>query len=346
MRELPPGQAETKRFPCVGERQPGPGLTVANGHLLVEGEVAAPLPLTYAEVLGLPQRDFTMDVHCVTGWTRFQTTFTGLPLADLLARAQPTAAARFVQFVAYSDRKHDTSLPLDVVLRDSWLVHAVEGEPLSSEHGGPLRVVTDGKYFYKSLKWVHRIILHHDDVPGYWERESAYHNHADPFREERYDDSRSATAEQTAQFRGLDSFAAYHRSVSRTILIRANLSNWTPRSRDLRGVQLKNCSFDGADLRAADFRGANLTLSKFFRADLTGADFTGADLEGVDFSGANLSGVRLVDVSLSAAKFFMRRRNGTLLGLKGFQGMVLQRARGLLEAQEEYLRQCGIVNLG
>jgi hypothetical protein len=110
-------------------------------------------------------------------------------------------------------------------------------------------------------------------------------------------------------------------------------------------VQLKACSFDGADLRGVDFRAANLTLSKFFRADLADADFTGADLEGADFSGsARLTGARFVDVSLAATKFFVRAHDGRRRGPKDVRGMILRRGRGLLEDQEQYLRERGIVN--
>jgi 2-iminobutanoate/2-iminopropanoate deaminase len=115
----------------------------------------------------------------------------------------------------------------------------------------------------------------------------------------------------------------------------------------LHGLQLKACTFDSADLQDVDFRGANLTLSKFFRSNLTNVDFTGADLEGVDFSGAaSLSGARLIDVSLAAAKFFMVKQDGTIRGPKDLRGMILQRAKGMLEEQEQYLRERGIVNEG
>jgi hypothetical protein len=286
-----------------------------------------------------------MDVHCVTGWTRFDTEFTGVLLAELFRFAKPNSRARFVRFVAYSDRNHDTSLPLDVVIKDCWLVHQVDGQPLTPEHGGPLRIVTRNRYFYKSLKWVHRIILLPEDIPGYWERESAYHNNADPQKEERYDEARLASPAETERFRQLEDFAQYRRGRAQDVLIKANLSNWSPKTKDLRGVQLKACTFDGADLRGVDFRGANLTLSKFFRADLEDADFTCADLEGADFSGAaRLCRARLVDVSLAATKFFMVTHDGRRRGPKDVRGMILRRGNGLLEEQEQYLRQRGIVN--
>ncbi len=343
-RQLPPGQVETRQFPVVGENKPRIVGASEDWQIRVEGAIDFPLTLSLADLLALPQRDFSIDIHCVTGWTRFDTVFTGVPLADLLDRAKPNDRARFVQFVAYSDRNHDTSLPIDIARQDCWLAHQVGHEPLTAEHGGPLRVVTRGRYFYKSLKWIHRIVLLAEDVPGYWERESAYHNNADPAREERYDESRLATREETAQFRDLTSFDEYRRGSSHHILIQANLSNWSPRSKDLRGVQLKACNFDGASLRGVDFRGANLTLCKFFRADLTSVDFTGADLEGADFSGAaSLADARFVDASLAAAKFFTTRHDGTIRGPKNIRGLAMSGCRGLLEEQERYLCERGVI---
>src|SRR5262245_7684948 len=343
MRVLPPAQVETRLFPVVGETTPSDAISADNWRLALDGEVETCLQWSLPELLALPQRDFVMDVHCVTGWTRFDTTFTGVPVADLLERARPSADARFIQFISCSPRNHDTSLPLNVALEHSWIVHSADGSPLSREHGGPLRIVTRGRYFYKSVKWIRHIRVLKDDIPGYWERESAYHNNADPFREERYDDARQAPAEQTRRFRESEDFDEFRSPV---VLIKANLSNWRPKTKDLRDLQLKACDFDGADLTGVDFRGANLTLSKFFRADLSGADFTGADLEGADFAGAVLAGTRFVDVWLSAARFFRLRRNGTVLGPKDTKGMVLRGARGLLEAQERFLRERGVVDGG
>jgi DMSO/TMAO reductase YedYZ molybdopterin-dependent catalytic subunit len=345
MSQLPPGQVETARFPIVGELAPSAAMQAATWRLTVEGLVEAPQEWSLPQLLAMPQSDFVMDVHCVTGWSRFATTFTGIPLAEIFARVIPSAHARYVRFIACSDRDHDTSLPLELAREACWLVHRVDGEPLTSEHGGPLRVITRDRYFYKSLKWVHRIILMQDDSPGYWERESAYHNNADPLLEERYDDARVTSRDETERFRNLINFDAYRGGRAQDVLIKANLSNWTPKTRDLRGLQMKACNFDGADLRSVDFRGANLTLSKFFRADLSGVDFTGADLEGTDFSGAaSLANARLIDVALAATRFFMVKSDGAKRGPRDVEGMILQRGKGLLEDQEQYLRERGIVN--
>ena len=339
MSKLPPGQIETAKFSIVGERRPGSPLSLEDWRLQIEGEVTYPLELTFPDVLALPQRDLTMDVHCVTGWTRPATRFTGVQLIDLFKMVRPRASARFVQFVAYSSREHDTSLPMEVAVRHAWLAHSVDGQRLRVAQGAPLRLVTENRYFYKSLKWIHRIVLLKEDSPGYWERESGYHNNADPWKEERYDPSRIATEEQTARFRESEDFDTYRGNRPESVLIKANLANWSPKTKDLQGLQLKACSFDGADLRNVDFSGANLTLSSFFRADLSHANFTGADLEGVSFVGATLTGAKLIDVSLAAARFFLPRSDGTLVGPKQMAGMIVRGARGLLPEQAAFLRQ-------
>ena len=111
MRVLPPGQVETKLVPVVGEVGPSDAITEHKWRVTLDGRVENPLQWTLREFLALPQRDLVMDVHCVTGWTRFNTRFIGVPLADLLKRTRPHPDARFIQFISYSPRDHDTSLP-------------------------------------------------------------------------------------------------------------------------------------------------------------------------------------------------------------------------------------------
>ena len=115
---LPPGQSATRRFPVVGEAAPpGEALNLESWRLAVDGAVSRPIELRYGELLAGPQRELTFDVHCVTGWSRRSTTFTGLPLREVVELAGgPTADARFARFEAYSARAHDTSLPLGLAL--------------------------------------------------------------------------------------------------------------------------------------------------------------------------------------------------------------------------------------
>lgn len=177
--------------------------------LAVGGEVDNPYDLDLPSFLAVPQRAIIFDIHCVTSWTRFDTEFTGVPLRDILEATGVAPAARFVSFTAYSDRGHDTSLPLDVALKHSWLVHGVNGEALEPGHGGPVRVVTPGRYFYKSIKWIKRIDVLAEDRPGWWEENSSYHNNADPTTGSERFTSGSLRPEQLTRFLVADSYDKY-----------------------------------------------------------------------------------------------------------------------------------------
>lgn len=330
---LPPGQAWTRKFPVVGETAPLPGWNARTASIEIAGLVKRPRSWTLGELLDLPLQTCKPDIHCVTGWSRAETEFGGIPLAQLLATCGIDEAAGYVRFVAQTARAHDTSLPLDLALAQTWIVTRLDGAPLPIEHGGPIRSLTPGRYFYKSLKWLARIELLAEDRPGYWERESAYHNNADPLGEERFDSSRIASPEEVARFRAAEDFTPWRGRV----LLKARLGGWTPRSLDLSGVALKGCSLRQARLAGARFRGANLSLSNLEGADLRGCDFTGADLEGASFAGADLRGATLVDVACSATRFFRDFPGGQRLAAR-IEGLRLERATGLLEDQEAFLR--------
>ncbi len=334
---LPPGQVLTDKFPLVGELAAAPGLSAASCRIEIGGLVATPLSLSLAELMAVPDAERIVDIHCVTGWSRPSLRLRGWPLAAVLARAGVHADARYVRFVAHSLRAHDTSLPLDFALADTWLVHSVDGAPLSAEHGGPIRTVTPSRYFYKSLKWLAKIELMAEDRLGYWERESAYHNEADFRAEQRFDDARVTAPDAVAAFRDATDFAPWRD----TVLLKARLGGWTPKTRDLRGIQAKSCSLRNARLAEADLGGANLSLSNCEGADLQRADFTKADLEGASFAGADLRGAVMVDSFLSATRFYRDFANGKRLAAQ-VEGLRLVRPRGLLESQAEFLRQQGV----
>ncbi len=330
---LPPGQALTRKFPVVGEKAPADGaLDLGAWRLAIGGLVAAPRVLAWSDYLALPHRERTVDIHCVTGWTRLGSRFEGVPLAEVLAPAHPDAAARFVRFVSASPRDHDTSLPLGLALADTWLVHRFDGQPLSVEHGYPLRTLTPARYFYKSLKWLIRIELLAEDRLGYWERESSYHNIGDPWPGDQRFTTGSLDPDELARFRDAESFAVWRNG--RKVLLGLSLPGWTPKSKDLSRLQLKNCDLRGAQLAGCDLRAANLSLSNLRGADLSGASLSGADLEGVDFAGADLSGADLGRTALSATRFFDRTAEGSAARV---QGMRWEGATGLLEDQEEFL---------
>jgi DMSO/TMAO reductase YedYZ molybdopterin-dependent catalytic subunit len=324
---LPPGQALTRKFPVVGERSPGPQAPDAEDwRVAIGGLVEAPLQFSVADLDRYGRHERVVDIHCVTGWTRLGTKLSGVPLSALLEHARPAAEARFVRFVAESPRAHDTSLPLTLALADTWIVDRVDDQPLSADHGGPVRTVTPSRYFYKSLKWLRRIELLAADHLGYWEVDSNYHNVGDPWAGDQRFTSGSIEPEELARFREATSFAAWRGP--RKVLLGLDLRGWEPRTRDLAGLRLKNCDLRDARLAGCDLRGANLSLTRLEAADLAGADLSGADLEGAHFAGANLEGARVDGAALSATRFRGAR----------VRGMSWAGASGLLESEEDYLR--------
>ncbi len=334
---LPPGQAATRKFPVVGEREPLPAaLDLAAWRLAVAGLVERPLELGWHEVEALATCERVADIHCVTGWSRRAMRFGGFPLRLLLDRARPASAARYVRFEAVSGRRHDTTLPLQLARDDTWLVSRVDGEPLTVEHGFPLRAVTPSRYFYKSLKWVGRIELLAEDRLGYWERQSSYHNRGDPWAGDQRFTSGSVDPEKLERFRAAERFDRYRGA--RKTMLGLDLRGFEPASRDLRALHLKNCDLSGAELAGCDLRGANLSLSDLRRADLSAADLRGADLEGANFAGADLSGADLRGTLVNAARFFERRSDGGIVAAR-IEDLRWAGALGLLEDQEDFLRR-------
>ena len=308
----------------VGERTPIEGLDATNWALEVGG-LASPLAITYEDFAARAKSEITFDIHCVTGWTRFDSTFTGLPLAELIV---PDSGARFVGFGSYSARGHHTSLPLSYAMEESWVVHSFEGQPLAVEHGGPVRVVTPGKYFYKSIKWLRSIELLAEDRLGWWETNSDYHNNADPAAGDQRFTSGSLRPAQLKRFLDASSYDKYRGRV----FIGLDLRGWKPGSADLRRLLLKNCDLSGLDLSGADLRNSNLSLSRFVGTDLSGANLSGSDLEGADFSYADLTDADLSDSLLSATRF-----EGARLAGSSFSN-----TSGLLESQARYVADQGV----
>jgi hypothetical protein len=279
----------------MGER--GPRADDSPWQVSLGGAVRRPCAFSLDELRGSPQIDMTVDVHCVTRWSRPQVRFRGIPLAALVERAGPMPEARFVSFVARSDRRHSTSLVLaDALALGALVTLEMEGEPLRAERGGPVRMVVPGRYFYKSLKWLERVELLVLDRLGYWESTAGYHNTADPWRQQRYMAEGISPAEarrilDTRDIRGkhLLSLRAGERSLPGLAAQDALL-----RDADFRGCNLDHANFDRANLTNAHFQGASLR----------GASLRGADLEGADFSGADLRGACLAGASLLGASFF------------------------------------------
>ena len=182
-RRTPPGQALTGKFPVLHYGSI-PRVDLAAWDLRVFGLVDAQVTLTWEQLQALPRKRQTVDIHCVTRWSKLDTTWEGVPIRAILdlAGVRPEATHALV----HAEQGYTTNLPLAVLLDDDVLVaDTYDGRPLDPEHGYPLRLLVPKRYFWKSAKWVRGIELLDHDVRGFWER-YGYHNDADPWREERF----------------------------------------------------------------------------------------------------------------------------------------------------------------
>jgi len=179
---LPPGQRAIKRWKAMGgdAGDPSPGAF----RLKVHGEVESPFTLDMSELLALPQAELAVDVHCVTGWSALGVRVKGVRVKELADRAKLKKSARYVVFEAAFG--YTSNVPLKDALGPQVVVaHRLEDKPLPRAHGAPARIVLPDLYFWKSAKWVTGIRFTSKNEPGYWEQRG-YHNHGDPWKEERY----------------------------------------------------------------------------------------------------------------------------------------------------------------
>jgi len=181
-RRLPPGQrALDKLRPMGGEEGDG---EVRRWKLRVHGLVKAPFEIDYAGLLKLPQVQKEVDVHCVTGWSLLGGLWKGVSITTLAEKAQMKGEARFAIFEAAHG--YTTNAPLKEAMADAAMVtYRLDGKPLALAHGAPVRGLVPDLYFWKSAKWLTGIRFVAADEPGFWETRG-YHNHADPWKEERY----------------------------------------------------------------------------------------------------------------------------------------------------------------
>src|SRR5262249_42921416 len=136
---------------------------------------------TWDQLMALPAEDITVDIHCVTKWSKLKTNWRGVTIDTLLADSD--TAADYA--VAHSYGGYTTNFPLgDLLDGQAWVAYEYEGEPLDPEHGGPARLLVPHLYFWKSAKWVRGLQLLLEDEPGFWEQ-AGYHNYGDPWRERR-----------------------------------------------------------------------------------------------------------------------------------------------------------------
>jgi DMSO/TMAO reductase YedYZ molybdopterin-dependent catalytic subunit len=180
---LPPGQYLTEKWPVLHAGSV-PRIDLDTWDFKVWGQVEEPLTLTWEQLAALRTTEITIDIHCVTRWSRFDTSFKGVHWRDLAELVRPKPTARFV--VAHAEQGFTSNVPLAAIEDDNALIaYEADGEPLTPDHGWPLRLVVPSRYFWKSAKWLRGLELRSTDQPGFWER-YGYHNDADYRHEQRY----------------------------------------------------------------------------------------------------------------------------------------------------------------
>jgi DMSO/TMAO reductase YedYZ molybdopterin-dependent catalytic subunit len=180
---LPPGQYLTEKWPVL-HAGTVPETDLATWDFKVFGEVEEPLTLSWDELQALPATEITIDIHCVTRWSRFDTSFRGVHWVELAKLVRPKPSAHYV--VAHAEQGFTSNLPLAALEDEEALIaYEADGEPLTPEHGWPLRLMAPSRYFWKSAKWLRGLELRPSDEPGFWER-YGYHNDADYWKEQRY----------------------------------------------------------------------------------------------------------------------------------------------------------------
>ena len=180
---LPPGQYLTEKWPVLHYGNV-PKVDVATWDFTIDGLVEKPLKLTYEQFKALPRRDEKIDVHCVTRWSLLDSTWGGVPVTEVMKLV--TLAPEATHVMAHAEKGFTSNLSLDDFLRDeNMFVDTRNGEPITPEHGWPLRLFVPHLYFWKSAKWIRRIEVMHGDKPGFWEQ-YGYNMHGDPWKEERY----------------------------------------------------------------------------------------------------------------------------------------------------------------
>jgi DMSO/TMAO reductase YedYZ molybdopterin-dependent catalytic subunit len=179
--KLPPGQYLVDGFPVLSAG-PTPRVSTASWELRLSTETGRARSWDWAAFRALPSEEITVDLHCVTKWSKLGTHWRGVPVQTLLDGVDTTAD--FVLARSYGG--YSTNLPLaDLLDGQAWVAYEYDSEPLDPEHGGPARLLVPHLYLWKSAKWLQHIELTPRDEPGFWES-LGYHNYGDPWREQRY----------------------------------------------------------------------------------------------------------------------------------------------------------------
>lgn len=180
---VPPGQYLTRDWPVLHYGNV-PAISPENWKLRIFGQVKQEVTLTWTDFERIPTVKVFADIHCVTTWSRLDNLWEGVSLTEMRKLVEVLPSAAFV--MVYGANNFSTNLPLDDFFQpDVILATRHNSQPLSAEHGGPVRLVVPRLYFWKSAKWVTGIEFTAKDRPGFWEK-AGYHNHGDPWKEERY----------------------------------------------------------------------------------------------------------------------------------------------------------------
>ncbi len=194
MNRLPPGQSLTQKFPVL-HYGPIPKTDLATWTFRVFGEVEEEVTWNWEEFNKLPRTNITLDLHCVTRWSKFDTKWEGVAVKTLIDEGfvKPKPTAKFV--IQHCEYGYTTNTPLDLILQDNFLLAThYDGKPLDLEHGWPLRGVLGSfpdrsekqtAYLWKGGKWLRALEFRAEDQKGFWEN-SGYHNEADPWQEQRF----------------------------------------------------------------------------------------------------------------------------------------------------------------
>jgi DMSO/TMAO reductase YedYZ molybdopterin-dependent catalytic subunit len=180
---LPPGQALTQKWPVLHAGSI-PQFNPATWDFFIRGRVEQPKRFTWQEFSSLPVVQQVSDMHCVTRWSKFDNSFEGIPVAEVMKFVELLPDANYV--MVHADPNYTTNLPVDEFLADDVMfVLKYEGRPLAPEHGYPVRLLVPRLYLWKSAKWVRGLEFMAKDRPGFWEQ-YGYHHHGDPWKEERF----------------------------------------------------------------------------------------------------------------------------------------------------------------